>query len=440
MVALAGEEALARNYHPSSGRRLRYDHWLTCELGEQDTVRTDPPFFNAHTPESEVAAYIPEYRGNFQFNVQDTWQEWVTHSGSSCSHCGESCRGSGSNRSCSCNSCSWEELETFYRDWSTQNVAWHVKWNQDPEYRKKFQDWQKASEDGHTPRAPTDLADLLKFDPNRPLEYYLFPGEIEQIQVSNGIGFFSGGESIGPEVQIKQPRYDYSKGIQIMSDMSGRSGRGVDCDDRDFHIDASVTTGPRLSSTATPNSIEFRKGWINDDVNGDNILRSEDAKFNLTDLGEMRYENQNRVDHYKDTKVQIAIWQVHRAYWYFSHRVGRFFDMENNQTRIDWHDKEAVEVGKAPPPATYELMSSDLRQTPLWDAEFHLIPQTKYEVCARMVRLNNVYYNSTWMHFWTRWSDYNCAVFTYDPGKGEDRRGFLRRIQDGFLARFIPLF
>src|SRR4051812_11148594 len=80
--------ANAKNYNPSSGRSLQSGHWLTCYSDGGAAVRTDP-LLDRNTPDEVVQKYVPEFRGKYGFEVKDTWEEWVTHSGTSCMHCGE---------------------------------------------------------------------------------------------------------------------------------------------------------------------------------------------------------------------------------------------------------------------------------------------------------------------------------------------------------------
>jgi hypothetical protein len=417
----------AHNTHPYSGRRLQYDHWLTCWGGEETVLRSDPPF-NKNTPENIVAAYVPKFHGSYSFEVKDTWEEWVTKSGSDCFHCGstQSCSGSGNNRSCSssCNYCSWQELETFYRPWSEQTVEWDVAWNQSQEYRSKRQDWLKQGKPDMS-RTKADLVKLLEFDPERPLEYYLFPGEVERITVGNSAGLFSDDEVITPSVSIEHARNEYK--IAVESSLGSR----FQCDDRDFSIKAEVTTGKRLI-TRIPNSIEFYKNWLVAPKDDDGNAIEEPGEFDLVDLSAMRYEQQDVSDHYKLAQVRVNLWQRGRGLWFIEGRVSKTFQVSDDQSVIHWGDQTPDE----PAVATYDIKASDLLKTRYLGSQFHLVPGATYDLCTKMFRDNNIYYESYW--FFNRikwWSEYNCASFKYKAEEKNDLRSKPRKIRD-FLSRF----
>src|SRR5687767_13185161 len=105
-----GQDTLAKNTRPSSGRPLEYGHWLTCWGGTQVAHRHDRVIKSDWNEQDVRARPIPKLSGSYQFEVKDTWEEWVTKSGSDCFRCGETCTGEGDKKSCSCNYCSWQEL------------------------------------------------------------------------------------------------------------------------------------------------------------------------------------------------------------------------------------------------------------------------------------------------------------------------------------------
>ena len=419
--------AWAGNNRPSSGRYLPSDHWLTCWGGEEMQMRQDP-LFTSDDDETEIAAYIPEFSGAYTFEVKDTWEEWVTHSGYDCFHCGETCvtvgYGDDAYEDCSCNYCSWQELETFYDPWSRQRVDWHVKWEQDQEYRRKYSEWV-ANGRHREHKDASNLDQLLEFDPNRPLEYYLFPGEVEKVKIdNNGGGFLSGGSSIEPEVSIGNARHEYS----ISTLTNGRSG-SRQCDDVDLRVEARIKTGKRLV-TRTPNSIEFHKGWVDSRQNGAGELVDEPVKFYVTDIAARRYEVQNVFDHYKDTQVKFWLREIDRAWW-FDQDITEDLEMRDNVSILE-QAREGEDAGEIHY-AVYQLNASDLFKTPVFNTSFRLRPGRKFELCTSMWRKNNVYYyQNGWPKKWIypNWSDKNCAMFTYNPPDGVDHRSGWRKFVD----------
>src|SRR5688572_10762563 len=104
----------------------------------------------------------------------------VTKSGNDCFRCGESCSGSGNDRSFSCNYCSWQEPETRTRPWSTQNVRVDMQWGDDASYKR-----MRATQSKIANKTVT-LKNRMVYDPDRPASHYLFPGEYERFTISQG--------------------------------------------------------------------------------------------------------------------------------------------------------------------------------------------------------------------------------------------------------------
>jgi len=422
----------AVNTRPSSGRRLARGHWLTCWGGSETVLRSDP-HFHKRSNEEEVARYIPSFSGTYGFEVKDTWEEWVTRFGVSCGHCGETCSGSGQNRTCSCNSCSWQEKETFYRHWSHQRVNWKVAWNQDPAYRERRRKWL-ADGEPEISSHNTTLDKLLEFDPERPLEYFLFPGEVEPIEVSNGDGIFSSNDYIRPSVSIGRPRHDYA--VRIRNSIGPESFL---CDDRDFAIEALVQTGKRRVSY-TPNSIEFRSNWVVSPKDASGAATETPGEFQLTDLSAMRYEQQNVLDNYKQTEVLVSLWQTSRFLWLIDSRVGQRYRAHDNTSILNW--KKTDPSDKSPPVGVYNIPGIELTKSRILGHQFGLAPGKTYEVCTQMRRKNNIYYYQAgfWNGRWGgAWSDMNCGMFIYKPNMSnynDDRSGW-RKFQDGFLGRIV---
>lgn len=424
-LLVASEGAFAKR--TASGRRLPYDHWLTCWGGSDSDFRRDPPF-HKDSPEQEVASYVPKFSGRYTFEVKDTWEETVTRSGTDCLKCGESCSGSGNNRSCSCNYCSWQETETYYRPWSTQTVNWSVEWLQDQSYREKRKQWFAAGKKEMS-RKKEDLPKLFEFDPERPLEYFLFPGEVETVNVSNGglMSFLTSARLITPNVSIGNPRHEYE--VQLNSSR----GSSFECNDYDFSVHAKVRTGKR-KITDSPNSIQFRPGWIVAAQNHDGSVKDEPGEFQLTDISAMRYEGQNVISNYKDTRVQISLNHVDRFWYFLDVKVGQWFEIPDTRSIIQWNDENPKD--KTPAAAVYNVKSSDLRKTYYFGKEFRLKPDEAYEVCTVMHRRNNIYYDTETWYGRDIWSDQNCAVFHYRPKDGSDLRSGGRKFRDG-LSRFV---
>lgn len=424
-VALVwSDSGLAKNSHPFSGRRLRRGHWLTCDRGADEAYRRDP-FFHKDSPQQEVAAYVPKFDGEFSFEVKDTWEDYVTKSGYNCAQCGETCQGEGNDKTCSCDFCTWTEKETFYAPWSTQKVQWHAEYIQDQAYLQRRQDWINKGKPALS-RNASDLDKLMIFDPERPLNYFLFPGEVESVEASNGV-LFGGAEGLRPEIHIDHPRYQYSYNPQ------STVGEVAKCDDRDFQISSQISAGKRLITT-TPNSVEFRKNWIQGAKNSKGELTDETAKFELTDISAMRYEDQNVHGNYKDTLVAVNLWHAHNFWWFLDTKAGRDWKTKDVDSIIQWHKENPND--KSPPVATYELKTSDLLRGRWTGSEFHLAAGNTYEVCTYMLRLNNIYYKTRKWYGAYDWSEPNCSMFKYNPDGGKDLRSGGQKVED-FLSHLV---
>ncbi len=402
----------------ASSAQLASGHWFTCWGGGAEQLRRDPPF-HKNTPENEVAAYIPQFAGAYGFEVKDTWEEWVTHSGNNCGRCGSTNQtdAKGNVVSSSCNYCSWQELETFYRHWSNQQTDWRVTWNQDQNYRKRRQSWIKNG----MPEIAQDASQLGKlnaFDPDRPLEYFLFPGEVEHVRVSN-----DSGRSISPGVSIGDARHNYSIDTVVNGSRSDRR-----CEDENLKMDTLVKTLGRKVTT-TPNSLEFREGWISTKLWGDATM-TEPSQFKVVDLSAQRYEGQNVMDHYKDSDVQINIREINRSWW-IDYFIG------TGITEKDLHGELTADArtNSGPDVAEYSFNAHDMMKTPWFGYDFHLHPGTSYQVCGRVSRSNNVYYDSKTWYGGKAWSEWNCAQFKYS---GSDLRSFGRKTAD-VLDQINPL-
>ncbi len=415
-----GSESFAKNKNPGSGRKLKRGHWLTCWGGEETQVRVDPAF-HKDTPEEEVASYIPKFAGSYRFEVKDTWEEWVTKSGTDCGRCGQTCTGDSKNQTCYCNSCTWQELETFYRPWSIQKVSWSVQWLQDQSYRQKRVKWLN---DGK-PKVNQDLNSLLKFDPERPLEYFLFPGEREYVSASNGGGFFSSANYITPTVSIGRARHKYD--IQVQSSR----GQKFLCDDVDFNMSATIRTGERVKGP-TPNAIEFRGEWALGKKDSQGRFSEEPSRFYLTDVSAMRYEGQNKVDHYKEAQLEIELVHLNHLWWLIDLGVSHSLNMRDMQSRVKW----TTGTDKTPPVAVYEIKSMDLFKTDILGNDYRLAYNESYAVCTKMRRLNNIYYDTHKLWFFEQWSEANCSAFEYAPPGQKDLRSGGQRVAD-FLSRLV---
>ncbi len=411
-------QAQAYTNKPASSRYLPSGHWLTCWGGSDYAIRKDP-HFNKNSSEDEVASYIPRFTGSYPFEVKDTWIELITHSGTDCGHCGQTCTTTKQGTTCVCNSCSWQTKETAYRHWSNQKVNWEVHWAQDPNYRAMRKNWL-AQGQPQIGRSVKDLDKLLLFDPERPLEYFLFPGEAETIEISNGWG----GTKLTPTVSIQKARHEYS--IHVNTNV----GPNADCDDRDIQVSASVRTGKRIRGP-TPNSIEFRKGWAVGPQNENGEFTQEPAEFLLTDISAERYEAQNIFDNYKDSRIQVELWQLNRVLWAIDGRVSSKFQVQDNLSILKWTDD-----GLTPPVATYDIKADDLYRTRWFEAPFHLTYNETYEVCTKVIRNNNIYYNTKMFYFFDQWSESNCSLFVYNPPDQNDLRTWGRKKRD-FLSRLV---
>jgi hypothetical protein len=429
---------LAKNFRPSSGRPLQYNHWLTCWGGYDQRVRASSHMLNKDTPQEVVDADVPKFSGSYKFEVKDTWEEWVTHSGTDCTRCGQTCqtlrdKDGKTYESCSCNYCSWQELETFYRPWSVQRVKWAIDYIPDAEYRQRRIKWFQDGKPKIS-RGKSDLAQLLIFDPERPQDYYLFPGEMEQIEVSNGGGYFSAGTSITPSVSIANARIDYSQTGRI--DVQSSYGNQFECDDRDFNIAAQIHAGNRITGT-TPNSLEFRKGWVKGAQTATGAATEEPYSFQITDLSAMRYEGQNFNDHYKDTTVQVWMREVSRLWLSIDKTITYAPILSSDNSKIQWMETE--DSNGNPPAGNYEIKAQDLLKTPWLKSETHLAPNSRYELCTRMINYNNVYYDTSYLYFWSNWSETICAVFDFNPEKQQDDlRSGGRKFRD-MMANFLPV-
>lgn len=407
------QDALAKNTRPSSGRPLEYGHWLTCWGGTDRAHRRDQMIKSNWTEADVQARPVPALAGRYQFEVKDTWEELVTKSGSDCFHCGETCtKDKDGNQSCSCNYCSWQELETFYRPWSTQTATWRADWSPREDYAQRRRAWLKQGKP-EIARDKSEIAKLQKFDPDRPTEYYLFPGEVETLRVDNG-----SGSSIEPELDFTDARHEY----EIQTVTNGRAG-ARECDDVDLRIQSTIVTGDR-KVTKTPNSLEFRADWMvggKPDPSGK--VTDEPAAFRVADLGAQLYENQNVMDHYKDTQLQIRMLEINRA-WAWDRFISQSLtaqDLQGDLVKTPVGDGD-VRI------ATFEFDTMELLEYP------KLHPGRKYELCGRVFRDNNVYYKKkTWWFGGKAWSEYACQQFEYE---GPDRRSGGRKTRD-FIAKYF---
>ncbi|MBT4760804.1 MAG: hypothetical protein HOO06_03820 [Bdellovibrionaceae bacterium] len=432
---LLASSLYARNTSPSSGRYLKRGHWLTCWGGQDERLRHSQRF-NKNTEEAIVASYVPEFKGSYGFQVKDTWQEYVTKSGTDCFHCGESCSGSGENRSCSCNTCSWQELETFYRPWSHQQVSWEAQWQQDQKYREKRKEWM-ANGKPELNLDNSDLETLFEFDPERPSEYFLFPGEVERVRVSNvGDSWmnFGGRETINPEIFIADPRHEY-----IVRNTTNRGSGSLQCDDVDIEIKATVSTGKR-KVTKTPNSLEFKGNWIFAETDSKGDLVREPGEYHITDIAAEYYEEQNVYDHYKNTEVSVQLVEINRNWWY-DVPVSNELELGDNLSRVQF-DIEAVKRGE-PSTAVFEVDAASLHLTGWFESEFNLHPGKDYLLCGKILRKNNIYYQNYDRDFilfkqGKGWSEPNCKLFKYKPSDDYDLRGSGRKLRD-FVEKAILL-
>ncbi len=377
-----------------------------------------------YSSQEDINQDVPRFNGVYGFTVKDTWEEMVTKSGSNCFQCGETCDSRNEKNECtssSCNYCSWQELETFYRPWSTQSTTWSVNWQPNPNYRQKHTDWIR----NNRPEQPRDLSKLVEFDTDRPNEYFLFPGETEIIQVSNSgmLSILTGGDTISPTVGIKNPRSKHA----ISWTVNGGSPGVRECDDINLNVQATVNTGNR-EITEPPNSIEFAANFAEAPKDHTGSLKDEPNTFRLVDTSAMYYNEQNVIDHFKDTKIVVRLWQMDRFYWFDRSVSGRMHVSDTKSV-------VGSEAGSNLPPfATYVVKSQDLLTTKWFGKQFHLSPGVSYKLCAKMTRKNNVYYReTTWgMEDWSPW---NCQQFTYSEG-APDRRGGGRKFNDG-AARWL---
>jgi hypothetical protein len=445
--------ALAKNSNPSSGRSLQSGHWLTCWGGQSGQLRSDPPM-NKKTSQADVDNYVNQisqaghWTGAYGFEVKDTWEEWVTHSGSDCGHCGETCHevttGSGDNETttedCSCNFCSWQELETFYRPWSNQTVQWMAHYQQnsaDQAYKKKREEWIAAGSQ-KVSHEKGDLAKLLEFDPERPYKGFLFPGEMEYLVAGNGSTLFGAmlvgaSESISPNVRIEKGRHEYTYSDQITDELGRNRGSALECDDVDLKLNSSFTAGKRKVST-TPNSLIFKpESWLEavDKTGAD--LKANAFRVKVTDMAATAYAGQAVFEHYEDTHIELQVAEIDRAWWFdrFTSKATDLSQMENKLSYGDVDPKTGLKMG------TYTLTSGELLKTHHFDTPFGLHPGKSYMVCGRVIRRNNVYYQEKggWIIHWDKWSDDNCAQFNY---LGPDERTGGRKFRDG-LTRVIGL-
>jgi hypothetical protein len=387
----------------------------------------DPPF-HKDSPEDVVANYIPKFSGAFTYEVKDTWEDWVTKVGTDCSRCGQTCTTSGSGQNqtqtCSCNTCSWQELETFYQPWATPKITWTARYEQDPKYRERRRDWL-AKGKPKVARSAGDLQSLLEFDPERPLEYFLFPGEAEYVVADSGSG---GGKSMSPHIRIDKSRHNYT--------FYTRGSGARECDDVGFHMDGIIKTGTRKITTS-PNSIEFRKGWVVANQDGAGRVTDEPGRYEFTDVSALRFEGQSVMDHYKDTKVEVWLEHVDRFWWLGDTRVSAFYRFENDQSRLKFNDDNPND--KTPGVGVYTMDAQDLMKTRwlghTFGTTFHLKPDEKYAVCSRMLHMSNVYYKTKFMYFFDDWSEENCAMFDYSENAADHRSGG-RKVRD-FFSRIL---
>lgn len=420
---MIGLESYAVNKSPSSGRSLRYGHWLTCWGGEDSRPRIDPNF-HKDSPEDLVSKYVPKFSGKYNYEVKDTWEEYVTKSGNDCFRCGEtrSCsRDSNGQEVCtsSCNYCSWQELETFYAPWSTQTVNWSAEYIPDQNYRKKRQDWI-AKGKPEISRNKSDLEKLFDFDPERPNEFFLFPGEVEYIRADNG-----GGSSISPKIFVDRSRHEYS--ISVTHNL-----RRLECDDVNYNMHATIRTGKRKVTT-TPNSIQFKGKWVVGTSNKAGEYTEQPTEFELTDVSAQRYEGQNVSEHYKNTNVKVWLEQVDRFWWFADTKVSDNYELRDDARRIKWNDNPN---DSTPGEGIYMLPASELFKTRWFGSQFNLQPKEKYQVCTKMLQENNIYYKTKKFYFFTDWSEENCSMFSYTPPEGYDLRGGARKTRD-FLSKLL---
>lgn len=413
-------ESSASNRNPSSGRRLRYGHWLTCDSSSHSQYRQSSAYKGIlrDTDQSRVDQDVPYFNGQVHFEVNDTWEEWVTKFGSSCPRCGETCSApdKNGNRSCSCNTCSWQELETFYRPWSVQKLNYRVEWQPRSDYRQRRQQWFSQ---GQKPIAhdKSNIEQLMNFDPDRPNEYYLFPGETETVNVT-----LNGGRTIDPGVSISGARSQHS--VKITHGAGTR-----ECDDIDLNLKAAVSTGARLV-TDPPNSIQFKSNWV-EGKKTQGQLAEEPYKFRLVDVSTMFYENQNVMDHYKDTKVEVRLRQLDRWLW-VDRFISKYVQVNDTTSIVGYQEDKSL-----PPVATFEILAQDLFKTYWREKVFHLIPGKSYEVCSRMTRYNNIYYRTKGWFGRQIWSGWTCSMFIYNESAPDLRSGG-RAFKDAF-TRWFPV-
>ncbi len=446
LLALVGN-AEARNTRPSSGRPLEYGHWLTCWGGGDDAVRSDPDF-NKLSDEKKVAAYVPEFSGSYSFEVKDTWEELVTKSGENCVQCGtkyktvtrptQQCTTDSKTgvQTCvpgpdetvqvadGCNYCTWQEIERFYRPWSVQNVRWHAKWKQNLDYRRRRQQWlaNGAQDVGHS---KSDIPKLQVFDPDRPLEYFLFPGEYESVRVSNDSGDYT-----SPSLRIPDARHEYN----IATTINGRAGSVV-CDDVDLNIETSISTIKR-KVTKTPNSLVFKEGWLGAKKDLQGNASDEPYSYTVMDLSAQRYNSQNLMDHYKDDNVKIYLKLVN-ATWWVDCTISSSVCVPDLQAIL--MKRKAQDETYQPRDGAYEIPAVDLHKTQWFSNSFNLNPGRTYLVCGRVLRKSNIYYDSKNWYGGDAWSEANCAQFVYAPPKGVDYRTGGRKFHD-FVEHIIPLW
>jgi hypothetical protein len=422
--------AFAKNHNPSSGRRLQYGHWLTCEGGSSSAVRTSatlsPLKITKYSSQEDINRDVPQFSGMYGFTVQDTWEEMVTKSGSSCFHCGETCNSRNDKNECtstSCNFCSWQELETFYRPWSTQSTNWKVGWRPNENYRQKHTEWIRNNK----PEQTKDMAKLVEFDTDRPNEYFLFPGETEVIQISNSgvFNILAGGDTISPTVGIKGPRSKHT----INWTVNGSSPGTRECDDVNLTVDASVSTGNR-EVTEPPNSIEFAANFVEAQKDSSGALKQQPFNFRLIDTSAMYYNEQNVMDHFKDTKIVVRLWQLDRFLW-FDRSVSGRHHVSDTKSVIGSDTSTGL-----PPFATYVVKAEELLTTKWFGKRFSLRPGSSYQICAKMHRKNNVYYKETVMGI-EDWSPWNCQQFAYSETAPDERSGG-RKFNDG-VGRWLVI-
>lgn len=277
-------------------------------------------------------------------------------------------------------------------------------------------------------RDASDLPKLFEFDPDRPLEYFLFPGEVEVISASNGGGFLSSATSISPRIEVDKARHEYRV---ANTNSLGRST--FDCDDRNFTMSAQIYTGKRLVTT-TPNSIKFNKNWVAAGKNPDGTLKEEPGAFELVDFSARRHENQNVMDHYKETRVQVWLEHVDRFWWLLDTQISKTEELKDGGRRLRFDENAAGE--RQPAVGVYTMAASELLKTRYFKSEFHLADNQKYSVCTRMMQMKNIYYKTKSWKVFDDWSDENCAMFQYKPPNGEDKRSLLRKGRDIFSRLF----